>query len=133
MFIRWQKKGARQYAHLEERKRVGGKVVTNYIKYLGVEPREKLLDLLIDDVITQKEYEKLIAGLPAEPLKAEPPKLSAIEQLKTELDNLTEKSIMTEFYHLSDYVNHIDGVRYMLKRLDLIKSKFPEIWNDKSL
>ncbi len=130
MFIRWQKKGARQYAHLEERKRVGGKVVTNYIKYLGASPREKLTDLLIDGVITQGEYDKLTAGLP-ELTKAEPPPVGVVEQLKAELDKLNEQSIMAEFPDLGSHVAHIDGVRYILGKLDAIKAKFPDVWEGK--
>ncbi|MCL2338206.1 MAG: hypothetical protein FWC60_12410 [Firmicutes bacterium] len=127
MFIRWQGSGARQYAHLEERKRVGGKVVTKYVKYLGVEPRAKLLDLLIDGVISQGDYERLTAGLP-EPVKPEP--LTILEQLKAELDRLTERGIMSEFTQLSDYTSRIDGVRYVLAKLEGIKAKFPEVWGD---
>lgn len=129
-FIRWQKKGNRKYAHLEGRKRVGGKVVTNYIAYLGADPRGKLIDLLIDGVITQEEYDKLSKGLP-EPPKAEEKPPGLVEQLKAELNQLNERDIMAEFPDLSSHVAHVDGVRYMLKKLEAVKTKFPEVWEQR--
>lgn len=149
MFIRWQKKGNKKYGHLEERKRVGGKVVTHYISYIGIVEKApgKLFDLMESGVIDEGQYTSLYAGLP-EPDKgaglgpgqgqssesgsssmlgpgARP---GTLEALKAELDTWTEGSIMKEFPDLSSHMAHQDGVRHMLKKLEGIKGKFPEVW-----
>lgn len=129
MFIRWQKKGNNKYGHLEERKRVEGKVVTHYVAYLGTTEKApgRLFNLREAGVIDTDQYASLCAALP-EAEKGPGPGPDILEALKAELDTLTEVSIMKEFPHMSAHFAHLDGVRHMLKKLEGIKGKFPEVW-----
>lgn len=132
MFIRWQKKGNRKYGHLEERKRVGGKVVTHYISYLGTaEKAPGMLAALVNSgTITPGQYDALQAKLPApEAAPGRSGEEKILAALKAELDALTEDKIMAGFPHMSAHFAHLDGVRHMLGKLEGIKRKFPEVWN----
>lgn len=126
MFIRWKRRGDRKYAYLENRMRTGGRVVTKSIAYLGVNPKTKLAELLNIGVIRQKDYKRLVENLPDEPAEIKPE--DQLVRLKIALDMLTEKSIMAEFHDFSSHMAHVDGVRYVLKKIDEIKRLFPELW-----
>lgn len=128
MFIRWQKKGNKKYGHLEERKRVEGKVVTHYISYIGAVEKtpQKLLNLLETGVIDTEQYNTLCSSIPKPEIQESVPDL--VSSIKAEIDALTEDAIMKEFPHMSAHFAHLDGVRYMLKKIENIKRKYPEIW-----
>jgi len=128
MFIRWKKRGNRKYAYLEDRKRIDGRVVTKSIAYLGVKPKGKLADLVNQGKIQEEDYDKLILSLADSDEAAVIKSRDRLDELKKALDMLTEKSIMSEFHDFSSHMAHVDGVRYVLRKIDMIKQQFPDLW-----
>ncbi len=128
MFIRWKKRGNRKYAYLEDRKRVGGRVVTKSIAYLGARPKDKLEELVNQGTIQEEDYNKVILSLMDSDESPVVRPEDRLNELKKALDIFTERSIMSEFKDMSSHMAHIDGVRYVLSKIDVIKQQFPDLW-----
>lgn len=149
MFIRWKKQGNKKYATLEERHLKDGKVKTKLVAYLGAHPQARLAALVEAGTITHEEHDRLAAKLPEIPEFPEPPKPPKLpelppasvernqadillKKLMAELDGLTERDIMKEFPDLSSHMAHVDGVKYMLKKLEVIKERYSAYLGDES-
>lgn len=143
MFIRWKKQGSKKYATLEERHYKDGKVKTKLVAYLGSHPqaKDRLAALVEAGTITQEEHDRLVNKLPEIPeLPILPPASPEegqgqegqqkgqagllLKDLMADLDGLTERDIMKEFPDLSSHMAHVDGVRYVLKKLEAIKERY---------
>ncbi|MHB8157246.1 MAG: hypothetical protein ACYDEQ_07625 [Desulfocucumaceae bacterium] len=148
MFIRWKKQGNAKYATLEERHYKDGKVKTKLVAYLGAHPQARLAALVEAGTITHEDHDRLVNKLPEIPKlpPASPEEGKGqegqgqerqtgllLKELMADLDKLTERDIMKEFPNMSSHMAHVDGVKYMLKKLEAIRERYRAFLGDERI